>query len=302
MSGTPTANRWNCDQADLPWFDQPNALELLEERRLREGLSARDFSLLRQWCLGGYCILPRAISDDLIDPMVAEFETLWSAEQAIDGLVFHGLKIDDQLVDLPHAEALALEPAKRFAIRDNSPWRLHGFHGFSAHAQAIANYNELLRVTALIFGEPAVPHYTINFMYGTHQNIHQDMAVFHVFPWNYIIGVWIACEDISPDSGPLVFYPGSHREPLYKGFADYPENNLRTADLALSNEYYSHVNQLTQKYEERFFLAKKGDVFLWHGLLLHGGSEIKNPQQTRKSYVIHFIPPGKDVIHQLAIR
>lgn len=28
-------------------------------------------------------------------------------------------------------------------------------------------------------------------------------------------GVWVALEDVGPDQGPLVYYPGSHRWPIY---------------------------------------------------------------------------------------
>jgi ectoine hydroxylase-related dioxygenase (phytanoyl-CoA dioxygenase family) len=47
------------------------------------------------------------------------------------------------------------------------------------------------------------------------------------------------------------------------------------------------------------FLAKKGDVFLWHGMTLHGGSEIENPQLTRKSFVIHYMPRGMNVFGRI---
>ena len=40
--------------------------------------------------------------------------------------------------------------------------------------------------------------------------------------------------------------------------------------------------------EEQRFLAKRGDLFIWHALLLHGGSEICRPGLTRKSLVTHF--------------
>jgi hypothetical protein len=40
--------------------------------------------------------------------------------------------------------------------------------------------------------------------------------------------------------------------------------------------------------EKRVFLAKKGDVFVWHAHLLHGGSPIRDPARTRKSYVFHY--------------
>jgi ectoine hydroxylase-related dioxygenase (phytanoyl-CoA dioxygenase family) len=40
------------------------------------------------------------------------------------------------------------------------------------------------------------------------------------------------------------------------------------------------------------FMAKKGDVLIWHADLMHGGARIQDPRQTRKSLVAHFMPLG----------
>ncbi len=40
--------------------------------------------------------------------------------------------------------------------------------------------------------------------------------------------------------------------------------------------------------QKREFLGKTGDVFLWHGQLLHGGTPIKTPDRTRKTLVTHY--------------
>ena len=39
---------------------------------------------------------------------------------------------------------------------------------------------------------------------------------------------------------------------------------------------------------EKIFLAKKGDLFIWHSDLLHAGSPIKDIQRTRNSIVCHY--------------
>jgi hypothetical protein len=36
------------------------------------------------------------------------------------------------------------------------------------------------------------------------------------------------------------------------------------------------------------YLAKRGDVLLWHALLVHGGSAIAKPGRTRKSMACHY--------------
>jgi len=40
--------------------------------------------------------------------------------------------------------------------------------------------------------------------------------------------------------------------------------------------------------EKRIFKARKGDAFVWHAHLLHGGAPIKDNTQTRKSCVFHY--------------
>ena len=36
------------------------------------------------------------------------------------------------------------------------------------------------------------------------------------------------------------------------------------------------------------FHANRGDVFLWHGALIHGGSRARDTTMTRRSLVLHY--------------
>ncbi|MFY9557771.1 MAG: phytanoyl-CoA dioxygenase family protein [Blastocatellia bacterium] len=296
----PSAKRgrtWVIEQSQLPWYDQPNALELLDRRRTEEQLSDDDYKMLHQWATDGYCIVSGVIPEKQIDSMMRDFDDLWTASRPFDGLQFFDLRLgpNGSLVTLTHAELLKVDLTRRLKARDSSNWRINHFDAYSEGARAIFYNPELIRLTALIFGRRSVPEATLNFMYGSAQDAHQDTAVFHIFPPNYIIGAWIACEDISPDSGPLMFYPKSHLEPIFEKFDNYPQTNLRTADPVLFKAYHDYVEELTDKYGQDLFIAKKGEILLWHGMLLHGGSEIKDPRKTRKSYVIHYTPPGMNV-------
>ena len=49
--------RWRYTQADLPWFDQPDALQVLEQRRKAESLSDEYYEALRKWVTDGYFVL-----------------------------------------------------------------------------------------------------------------------------------------------------------------------------------------------------------------------------------------------------
>jgi hypothetical protein len=289
--------RWPSDDIQKPWFDQPDALQELERRRRSENLSNKDCELLSRWITDGYCVAEGLIPADLIDSMVGDLNQLWNSEQPFTGLDFSDLRVGDEAVKpkTSHAELLGLTPAARLKARTESNWRIHSFQNYSAGARAIFNHLAMGRLASLILGCQAFPQGSINFEYGSGQDAHQDTAVFHVFPANHIVGAWIACEDISVDCGPLMFYPESHREPLFIRFDNYPQTNLRTATPEVARAYREHVNDLTRKYQRRLFLAKKGDVFFWHGMTLHGGSEINDPSLTRRSFVIHYMPNRANV-------
>ena len=131
-------------------------------------------------------------------------------------------------------------------------------------------------------------------MTGSEQALHQDMAVFHIFPHDYLVGAWIACEEIRPESGPLVVYPGSHRCGMFPGFTDYPQTNLRTADAATSAAYQTWVDDVAVRHPRHEFLAHKGEVLLWHGMLVHGGAPVGRRGVSRKSMVLHYTVRGAD--------
>jgi ectoine hydroxylase-related dioxygenase (phytanoyl-CoA dioxygenase family) len=228
-----------------------------------------------------------------VDGMLADLDNVWTTSTPIANLKIDDLRIkpeDPPGVD--HSRLVQLDAPTRERLRRESRWRIHEFISHSKSARRIFNNASLARWCSLILGRPADPSYTINFTFGSEQGLHQDTAVFAVSPMNQIVGAWLACEDVDPDSGPLVYYPGSHREKLFAQFDNYPRINLRTCRPALVGEYQSHVDNVALRYERKTFIAKKGELFLWHGMMIHGGDAIRNRTLTRRSFVCHFIPPG----------
>ena len=53
-------------------------------------------------------------------------------------------------------------------------------------------------------------YFSSNFIYSTEQPLHSDYIHFGSVPELFLTGVWIALEDIHPDSGPLTITPKSH--------------------------------------------------------------------------------------------
>ena len=111
-------------------------------------------------------------------------------------------------------------------------------------------------------------------------------------------------EDIDEDSGPLTYYAGSHKLP-YVLNKDYAHNsNHYILDKKRYEKYENAIEEIIEKnkLKKEKFLAKKGDIFVWHANLLHGGSPINNIQLTRKSMVLHFYTEDVICYHEITER
>lgn len=285
--------RWNLRNEDRAWFDRPDALEILDRGREAGKYDPSQYDLLKEWTEQGCFVVDDGVEESLIDAMVEDLDRLWTTDDPVHGLVIEDLRLEpSDPAGVPHEKLVQLDLETRRRLRDSQHWRIHGFPDHSSNAREIFESPRLGELCALILDRPADPRFAINFMYGSQQQVHQDMAVFHIAPLNYLIGVWIACEDVSADGGPLVYYPGSHREGMFDRFDNYPQTNLKTCDKETTEAYERWIAETREKYPEKIFLAKKGQVFFWHGMLLHGGIPVVNPKLTRKSFVCHFIPDG----------
>jgi ectoine hydroxylase-related dioxygenase (phytanoyl-CoA dioxygenase family) len=162
----------------------------------------------------------------------------------------------------------------------------------------------LIRILNFLLDKEVVPFQTLNFIKGSNQRAHSDSIHMTTYPLGYLIAAWVALEDTNENNGPLFYYPGSHKLP-YLLNNDF--NEMSTA-LKLGKKEYSDYEDVVEeiiqknKLKKEVFFARKGDVFIWHANLIHGGSPIIDPSATRKSMVIHYY--AKDVIkyHEISER
>jgi hypothetical protein len=166
-------------------------------------------------------------------------------------------------------------------------------------------YDErLTRLLSFILDKEVVPFQTINFKHGSNQRAHSDSIHMTTYPLGYLTAAWIAFEDIHPDCGPLVYYPGSHRLPyVFSNDVGIPESALKNEGYAPYHEKYEpYIRKLIEKHgiAPHYFHARKGDVLIWHANLLHGGSLRRNIQLSRRALVCHFFVKGSFVYHDLA--
>lgn len=144
-----------------------------------------------------------------------------------------------------------------------------------------------------LFGSPPALIQSLTFWKSSEQSIHQDFSyVHHHRRLGELAAAWIPLEDIQADAGPLVYYKGSHH-PDSLGFYDWGDGSIlasRDASSSLSAGYTQHLEAIVAEHhlQPSIFLPKRGDLLIWHGALIHGGTPMRNPALTRRSFVCHY--------------
>lgn len=154
-------------------------------------------------------------------------------------------------------------------------------------------------ILAQLLNDDPVLINTLTIDLGTTQGSHVD-ALFMTPPTDdALVATWIAIEDVALDAGPLFYYPGSHLLPPFR----FSTGLQRCVDAEFPNWSEAASRGISERGLDReIFLAKKGDVLIWHSRLLHGGSPIINPELTRKSLVNHFFTKHDCINLDMAIR
>lgn len=287
--------QWPSALDQRPWFDQPDALDYIASKKLKSA----DTEMLTQWVEEGY-IVKDLIPPEKCDHLVKVIEDdVWGLQSNMKGLNIIGLKPDNAGPPLTIAqqELNSFSQEQKDQMYNNNNWRIHGLMDHDDIAYEIAHNPEAKRICSLLFGEEATPGFSLSFGNGSEQQLHQDIAIFHIYPQNFLIGVWIALEDIHADSGPLIYYPKTHKLGLWHKHAqNYPKTNVETLGPEARGEYMSWLEEESKDTSERkSLLIKKGQALFWHAGLAHGGSKRKDRSLSRHSYVVHMIPKNTHV-------
>ena len=234
--------------------------------------------------LGAYSRLPEAIRSGLEE---------WPERGY---LVAEGL-IDPEKVDRLNQDIAGLRDEGSIQARQaGAAERFMNAHRQSEVAREIVSDRRMLDILELILGRPARLLQTIGFIRGSQQKAHSDAFHMMTEPPGFLVGVWVALEEIDDDSGPVFYLPGSHRLPYV--MSEDLELGGRSALLTAEKgpAYVKAMQEMADRagVAPRRFTAKPGDVLFWHHNLMHGGSAIGREGSTRRSLVAHYI--ARDVL------
>src|SRR5262245_37223593 len=98
------------DFSSPPWFDRPDALQLLGARRETDCLSDFGVEALRHWADQGCVVLRDGIPSRDLDGMVGDFEGVWDTNEPIESLVIENVKLNPaDPAGLPHKKLTTLD-------------------------------------------------------------------------------------------------------------------------------------------------------------------------------------------------
>ena len=225
-------------------------------------LSTEYQNEVKNWTKNGYIHLKNFFDSDDIDQMAQINDSLWQTSKG-------KWRFGDRRV--------------LSAFENKETW--HFFH-----------QKKLRSIINMLLNQEAVLLNNINFLRGDEQPIHSDSFYMSTHPVGELVGIWVALEDIDKDAGPLCYIPNSHLLPYITNQEINNLGNFWRTGIDGDQSYILKVKEIISKHNlsPKSHLPKKGDLFLWHANLLHGGSKIYDPTKTRKSMVGHFV--GKNAI------
>lgn len=265
----------------VPWIDQPDALIRIESLRSEGRLSEEDATLCRKIVVDGYFVSEGLIDADTLDSVWASYEKALAEKDLIAPTESHG---------------------------DNDPYpgRILDPHLKLLEVRKMLWHPRILRITDLLFGRPTAPFQTIIGHKGSQQLAHSDAIHMTTYPAGYLLAAWIAFEDIHPDSGPLLYYPKSHRLLPYLLSSDIGIPPLAFKEKGGTETYQARYEPAVQRYLDAHslspqpFHARKGDVLFWHANLVHGGAARRDLAHSRKALVCHYFAEGAFTYHDLS--
>jgi ectoine hydroxylase-related dioxygenase (phytanoyl-CoA dioxygenase family) len=239
-----------------------------EERLLTViGSTRRKF-----WDENGFLVLPGFFDESEVDAVRAVYDRTW--EQLPPDVV-----VDDLVTGRRCYIADLDEEERRHNFKVNDL-----FLADETIRRVILSERVGMVLEELLGDEPAVCN-TLNFDKGSQQADHLDTLYMTPESETGLVATWMALEDTLAAAGPLRYYPGSNHIKPYR-FSTGSMHTVHDEMPQWSDYMASEVERMGL--EEERFLARRGDLFIWHALLLHGGSAIDDIRLTRQSLVTHY--------------
>lgn len=261
------------------WIDRSDFETELRRRQAAGVLKPKMSDLVRGFARDGYVVLEGAANSKAVDAF----------QNRVASAFTHG---DTTMLYQNPGSHLAL-PIESGITRGGN----RVVDAFVAAPEALELFKSprLIDFLRAIFGEDPLVFQSLSFYEGSGQGLHQDTAYVVVDNPLEFAACWIALEDVKIGSGELAYVPGSHRFPDFN-FGDgrkHWDSGRDGQDVHAQWTEWIKEETRSRNLNVQTFQAKKGDIFIWHADLVHGGSPVADPTLTRQSLVGHFCPASR---------
>jgi ectoine hydroxylase-related dioxygenase (phytanoyl-CoA dioxygenase family) len=229
------------------------------------------------WDRDGFIVLPAHFGDADLDRVDSEVERQWSESRVRPSALTVDVDLDSR------GQRVKLHDAP-LTSKDH-PYKLNDLYLVSPVVRDVVLEPRLaMLLGVLLKGTPLVCN-SLSFQFGSQQAFHTDSLYMKPLRKLNLVATWIALEDVHEDAGPLQYFPGSHRITPYR----FSNGDLRAIPSEMPG-YTEYMQRECRRLGLRpeTFCARRGDCFIWHSQLFHGGSQIRDLSRTRRSLVTHY--------------
>ncbi len=259
------------------WIDRKDWLDRLAAKHRGGELTDEQCIQIFRFVRDGYLIIPGAVSSREVKALNLAIENAWKTPP--EGLLVETFEPDSKMHYVP--------PDIRYR---SGRTKMLDLFAYSPEVRKATSAKPVVSFLSAIFEDVPKAFQGLTFWNGSQQAIHKDTAYVKVDTNPMALAAtWLALEDVKPGTGELEYFVGSHRAPdyLFGGVSKWMESYTDEHEAFLRSLYDD-----AEKYgfPKSTFLAKAGDVLVWHADLAHGGSMIAPDAGSRRSLVTHFTP------------
>ncbi len=267
------------------WIDRTDWIDRLAVKHrkgeVNDDLAVSIFRFVRD----GHLVFRNAVPHAIVNALNDAIERVWNSPPK--GLMIETFEPDGEIRLIP----------PDIAFREGRT-KLLDLYAFSNAARRAIAAPALIGFLAAIFEDTPKVFQSLTLWNGSPQPMHKDSAYVKIEPNPLAMAAtWLALEDVRPGTGEPEYFIGSHRAPDYmfggmskwlEGYGGEHERFLQS--LHEDAEKYGHV--------QGSFLAKKGDVLLWHPDLAHCDAKVTRAGATRRSMLTHFTPAQQQPLYR----
>ncbi len=257
------------------WFDRGDFVDEIGARHRRGVLDEEQCAQLFRFVRDGFLIIPNAVPPRAITALNDEIDRIWAHPP--EGLMMETFEPND-----------AMRYARpELRLRDGRTKLLDPYACSEVVRRATAA-GPVTKFLSAVFGAQPKAFQQAAFWRGSQQPMHKDSAYVKVASNPLAMAAtWLALEDIVPGAGELEYFVGSHRAPdfLFGGTSKWMHEHTGDHDRFLAS-----IMQDAETFGHRrgSFLARAGDVLIYHADLANAVAGVTRTNATRRSLLTHF--------------